>query len=249
MNSFIDVIKLTFDLIYHNFYEILIVLLMNIIILFSVYLVIIDNPIQFNKNLIYFYIISYPITLFINTYLTIMIKDNFLKIPSRLTERFSKSIKSIPYCLFGTFILFFSYLLFIILFTIVIFIPIIRQIIFSLLVLLLIVFLGYFRFIPYTAVITNSTSQLFQKTHHFLSGHLWGSLIILFCIGIFIDIFNSLFSKTFTFYLVNGTNLFTVFLFFIIYQISCFIFLVFDIVYVTINYKIYLKYGYVKESC
>ncbi len=237
MDSCFNFTKMIINLIYHNFLEILILFIIYIILLFFLYLYIISSEVQMYKNLIYYYIITYPITLFLNTYLTIMIKNNLFNIQTSLYERFSKFIKYLPHCLYATFILFFSYLLFIFLFSTVIFIPIIRPFMFFLLVLLLIIFIGYFRFIPYVAIITNSTSKLFQKTFSILSRHLWGSLTILFGIGIFIDIFNSLFSKTITSYLVKEATLFKVLLFFIIYQMCYFILVVFDIAYVTINYK------------
>lgn len=247
--SISEVLKQVIILIKQKFYHIFFVFIFNTGIIFFIYRYIGDDLIKvnetdpfditqgFNQSMIFIYAISLLISLLINTYLTLLVKDTLLNQHVDVTTLFKNTIVNIKYYLFGSILLLFSFFGFILLLSLVIFIPFIKSILFLFLIITFLVFVTYFRFLPTTAVLTQSFSNLYKNTLTLITKNASKSLVLLFLFGFSITILGSLQYDTMLNFLLNNTSYFKMFSIFMIYELINYLSILTDIVFITLLYK------------
>ncbi len=225
--TFRIIIKQTFRVIYDNIFQISILFFINVIV--NLFLLFFFSVIS---QMIYIYLLSLPISIYINTFLTLCIKASFDSV-----KKNQPIIKYIKHYLYGTLLLFLIYLLFLIILSIIIFIPVVKSLMFLLLIILILIYTLYFRFIPYIAILTESYHNLYKNTYILIKDYLLLSTQIFFLFGIGMCIFYTLQYNTFNTYTETGNHFFYFLLFFTIYQTITFLSIITDITLITLLFK------------
>ncbi len=248
----IFVLKKTLKIIVRKPHYLIGLFLINSILLFFVYFLISERAFQLpsdtplnlayllkliNQKIFYIYALSLPISIVVNTYLSLLIKDTLLDNEYTLHNQIKNTMKNIKYYFIGSLTLLISYLGFILLLSLVIFLPFFKSFLFLFCIAFFLFFIAYFRFVPYTAILTESHSDLFKKTFQYLTGHLSVSIALLFLFGILTSIFGSLQGQSMTEFLTDTSHFFKMFSLFILYECITFLSNITDIVFVTLLYQ------------
>ncbi len=177
------------------------------------------------------YLILIPLSVFINTCITVKSKNNLIKADDN-DKIFKETIISGIYYFIATLYLLFCLLIFYLLLSIAVFIPQVRSFIFLFLILILFTFIIYFRFIPYIAVIQKSYKKLFKSSLYLIKNNFFQSLLYLCIIGLINSIYRINMENH-----INHNSYTRLMILLITYLLFYYLSITFEVVFITLVYK------------